>query len=307
MSGARPGGRTPSAAEKKATVVTTAMLRRWPLPHSAEDKNSRGRGLVVGGSVPNPGGALLAARAAMRAGAGKIQLVVPVPVAVPMAVAMPESLVRGAAHDEDGNLSAKAAPVIAEYAGNADATLLGPGMLDPAAASGLVDAVVGELSGTVVMDALALAWLTEDTARGTAIEQFVISPNLAELALTLGEDADAVAEDPARYVLKLARATGAVVTSGGESTFIGSPGGELWRVDEGNPGLGVSGSGDVKAGIVLGLCARGADPVQASVWAAYLHGAVGGRLASRYGPTGYLASELPGEVPQALLEIGPAV
>ena len=102
----------------------------------------------------------------------------------------------------------------------------------------------------------------------------------------------------------LAALTGAVVSSGGASTWIGTPDGRLWRSDDGHPGLGVSGSGDVKAGILLGLCARGAEPVQAAVWAAYLHGTIGGRLASRYGPTGYLASELAAEVPQALLEIG---
>ena len=77
----------------------------------------------------------------------------------------------------------------------------------------------------------------------------------------------------------------------------------LWRAEDGGPGLGVSGSGDVKAGIVLGLCARGADPAQAAVWGAYLHGAIGGRLASRYGPYGYLSRELPAEIPQALLEV----
>ena len=287
-----------------ATVVTAAVLRDWPLPASRGDKDSRGRALIVGGSVPNPGGVLLAARAAMRAGAGKTQLVVPAPVAVALAVALPESLVRGAPCSPEGNLTEEAAAAVAEYADGADATLLGPGMLDVGSAVEVVAGVAHLLSGPVVMDALALAWLTEDPSRGRRFDSLILSPNLAELALTLGEDEQEVAGDPASAVLRLAEATGAVVSSGSTSTFIGTPDGGLWRSDEGNAGLGVAGSGDVKAGITVGLCARGAEPAQAAVWAAHLHGAVGGRLASRFGPTGYLAGELPAEIPQALLEIG---
>lgn len=290
--------------DREVTVVTPGVLREWPLPHGEAGKESRGRALVVGGSVPNPGAALLAARAAMRAGAGKIQLVVPEPVAVPLAVAMPESLTRGGPCSAEGHLLPEAASVVAEYSADADAVLLGPGMLDPVAASRFVAAVAGQLSGTVVMDALALAWLTEDPSRGRQFPHLVLSPNLTELALTLGDDPDAVADDPPAAISRLAEVTGAVVLSGSSSTWIGTRDGRLWRTDEGNPGLGVSGSGDVKAGIVLGLCARGADPLQAAVWASYLHGMIGGRLASRYGATGYLASELPGQIPQALLELG---
>ena len=286
------------------TVVTTAVLRDWPLPDPQDDKESRGRALVIGGSVPNPGGALLAARAAMRSGAGKIQLVVPDPVAIAMAVSMPESMVRGAPCTADGDLAPTSAAIALQYAQRADAILLGPGMLDPHTAAETVGAIGPKLKGTVVMDALALAWLTEDPSRGRQIESLVLSPNLTELALTLGEDEAKVDKDPAAAALRLAEATGAVVTSGGTETYVATPDGSLWRSDEGNPGLGVSGSGDVKAGIMLGLCARGAEPAQAAVWAAHLHGTIGGRLASRLGPTGYLAGELPAELPQALLEIG---
>jgi ADP-dependent NAD(P)H-hydrate dehydratase len=292
------------SAAGSAVVVTAAVLRDWPLPTPRADKDSRGRALIVGGSVPNPGGVLLAARAAMRAGAGKTQVVVPEAVAVALAVAMPESLVRGARATREGNLTSDAASAVHDYADGADAALLGPGMLDVASAIEVVGAVAPLLNGPVVLDALGLAWLTEDLSRGRRFDSLILSPNLSELALTLGEAEEEVSGDPASAVLRLAEATGAVVSSGSTSTFIGTPDGRLWRSDEGNAGLGVAGSGDVKAGITVGLCARGAEPAQAAVWAAHLHGAVGGRLASRLGPTGYLAGELPAEIPRALLEIG---
>lgn len=290
----RPGG----------TVITPAVLRDWPLPGVEGGKESRGRAVVVGGSVQNPGALILAAEASLRAGAGKSQVVAPDPVAVPIGVAVPEALVQGGPVAGSGDLAPGASGFVAELCPEAEAVLIGPGLLDPAGAADLVAACVPHVSSVLVLDALGLAWVTPDPSR---VRDFagrcVLSPNLAELALVLGEDADAVEADQAGATLRLAAATGAVVTSGGTTTWIATPEGALWRAEDGGPGLGVSGSGDVKAGIVLGLCARGADPAQAAVWGAYLHGAIGGRLASRYGPYGYLSRELPAEIPQALLEV----
>ena len=67
--------------------------------------------------------------------------------------------------------------------------------------------------------------------------------------------------------------------------------------------MAVSGSGDVKAGVLLGLLGRGADPVQAATWGAYLHGRAGERLTSVHGRRGFLARELLAEIPRALTEL----
>lgn len=295
MAGTEPGG----------TVITPSVLRDWPLPDIADNKEGRGRAVVVGGSVQNPGAIMLAAEAALRTGAGKAQVVAPDPVAVPIAVRMPEVLVQGGPVNAAGDLDASASNHVAQFASDADATLMGPGLLDPAGAASLVAACVPHVSTVLVLDALGLVWVTEDQSR---LQQFagrcVISPNLTELALILGEDEATVEADEAKYVRKLAKSTGVVVTSGGATTWIATPDGDLWRGEGGGPGLGVSGSGDVKAGIILGLCARGADPAQAAVWGSYLHGSIGDRLASQYGPYGFLSRELPREIPQALLEVG---
>jgi len=89
----------------------------------------------------------------------------------------------------------------------------------------------------------------------------------------------------------------AVVTLKGPETFIASPYGEVFRYDEGDVGLATSGSGDVLAGALVGMLARGATLDQAAVWAVYLHGEAGNRLARRVGPIGFLARELCGEIP----------
>jgi len=68
-------------------------------------------------------------------------------------------------------------------------------------------------------------------------------------------------------------------------------------------GMGASGAGDVKAGVIAGLCVRRAEPLQAGAWATYAHGRAGERLAARVGPTGFLARELLEEIPQVLVEL----
>ena len=208
----RPGG----------TVITPAVLREWPLPGVEGGKESRGRAVVVGGSVQNPGALILAAEASLRAGAGKSQVVAPDPVAVPIGVAMPEALVQGGPVAGSGDLAPGASGFVAELCPEAEAVLIGPGLLDPAGAADLVAACVPHVSTVLVLDALGLAWVTPDPSR---VRDFagrcVLSPNLAELALVLGEDADAVEADQAGATLRLAAATGAVVTSGGTTHCAG--------------------------------------------------------------------------------------
>ena len=110
-------------------TVTPALLREWPLPPPGEDKNSRGSVLVVGGAARTPGAAMLAGLAALRAGAGKLQMAVAEPAAVPLAIAVPEALVAPLPADRaSGSVEAAAADVVRDLAARADVVCLGPGL-----------------------------------------------------------------------------------------------------------------------------------------------------------------------------------
>ena len=85
--------------------------------------------------------------------------------------------------------------------------------------------------------------------------------------------------------------------------MIAAPGGACWRHESGQPGLGTSGSGDVLAGIIAGIAARGVPLVQAAAWGVALHARAGERLSERFGPIGYLASELPAEIPRLMQQL----
>jgi hydroxyethylthiazole kinase-like uncharacterized protein yjeF len=293
-----------SLSGPECTLVTPAVLRDWALPVPTGGKNARGSILVIGGSRETLGAVLLAAEAALRAGAGKLQ-VATVESMAPFAVtALPEALVRGLPESDGGGVRAEAADAVRDLAESADAVLIGPGMVDAEETQGFGDRLLPHLQGPVALDALGLASVTADADCLEHLHaRVVLTPNPTELAIALHTDEQSVADDPAGAVLQLAGRARAAVGLGGATSWVAAPDQRLWRDDSGGAGLGVSGAGDVRAGIVAGLLARGADPVQAAVWAAHLHGRAGERLAATVGRLGFLARELPAQVPAVIDEI----
>jgi hydroxyethylthiazole kinase-like uncharacterized protein yjeF len=293
-----------SRSAPEPTLVTPQVLRRWQLPEPSGGKNARGSILVIGGSAETLGAVLLAAEAAMRAGAGKLQVATVASRAALAATVLPEALVRGLPETEGGAISAAAADEVRELAEGAGAVLIGPGMTDTEETQAFGARLLPHLSGPVALDALALSCVTADEACLHHLDgRVVLTPNPTEIAYALHTDDDEIEADPVAAALDLAGRTRAVVGLGGATSWIATPDGQVWQDESGTAGLGVSGSGDVRAGITGGLLARGADPAQAAVWAAFLHGRAGERLASSIGPLGFLARELPAQVPAALAEI----
>lgn len=282
-------------------MVTAALLRDWPLPEPGSSKDARGAAVVVGGSRSTPGAVILAGESMLRAGGGKLQVATARSTAGQVSLALPEALVRGFPETDDGDVDETACDDVFEMASGASVTLLGPGLLNPEHAADLLDGVVPRLEGPVVIDALGSAYVTR---RPEGLHHLggrgVLTLNPDELAHTLGDRVEDVQDDPVRASAELAARAQSVVLCGGPEKLVLTPDGECFRITEGGPGLGTSGSGDVQAGIVTGLLARGADPVQAAVWGAFLHGAAGDRLAQECGHVGFLAREIAGIVPRLL-------
>ena len=285
----------------EATLVTPQVLREWRLPEPTGGKDARGSVLIVGGSTETLGAVLLAAEAALRSGAGKLQVAVPRSLAPVTSAALPEALVRGLAETGDGAVRADAADRVVDLAHGAAAVLIGPGMVDEEQTRKLVEALLPELRGPLALDALGLAAVTADPTCVHHLDgRVVLTPNPTELALGLHVPE---VDDPAGAAGEMARRAHAVVAAGGATSWVAAPDGRLWRDESGGAGLGVSGAGDVRAGVVGGLLARGAEPAQAAVWAAHLHGRAGERLAAEVGRLGFLARELPAQIPRVLSEV----
>jgi hydroxyethylthiazole kinase-like uncharacterized protein yjeF len=284
-----------------ATPVTEDLLRTMPLPRhrDGEDKNQRGRVLVVAGSVEVPGGALLAGLATLRAGAGKVQIATCRSIAPYLAVTVPEARVIGLQETPAGGISADEAENLTERCSQCDAMVLGPGMMDSGATSLLTTRLLERASaGCFVLDAVALYGLRDcrEALRGHA-GRVVLTPHAGEMATLLGISREEVLADPLAAARRAAAELQAVVAMKGGCTFMATPQGRAWSCDRGNVGLATSGSGDTLAGIIAGLLARGAAPAEATVWGVYLHGEAGARLARSHGRIGFLAHELLAEIP----------
>ena len=286
-------------ASKRPVAVTAALLRRWqiPHPHAAADKEDRGVAMVVGGASEIPGALLLAGVAALRVGAGKLQLAGPRSTASSLGVALPEARVFSLPETGDGFLDRKSAGRAVECAHGADAILVGPGMLNEDAIRSFMDEIIRRIADKpIVIDALALSALRGGRYRFTEDAQAVLTPNVGEMAKITGDTLSTIEADPRGVALTVARDLNAVVVLKGADTIIATPYGEVFRYTEGDIGLATSGSGDVLAGAIVGFLARGATLDQAAVWAVYLHGAAGNRLKRRIGPLGFLARELSDEI-----------
>jgi hydroxyethylthiazole kinase-like uncharacterized protein yjeF len=301
MSARSDGPAGGASAGDPPQVVTPALLRRWPLPATEASKYGRGQVLVVGGARGTPGAAMLAAVASLRAGAGRLTLAVADSVAVAVAVAIPESGVLGLPETPSGSVRGDGAERLAGSVASSDAVLVGPGLDDPEETAGLLRGIAPHVpdGARVVLDAYALGVLpglddVVDRLRG----RLVLTPNTGEAERLLGRELED--EELPDAVAEIARRYGAVVSCYGE---VADPSGRRWQMSTGYAGLATSGSGDVMAGAVCGLLARGADLQQAACWGTHLHAAAGDRLAARVGPTGFLARELLDELPVVLAEL----
>src|ERR671916_160290 len=206
----------PEPQSPDPTPVTPEVLRGWRLPEPSGGKNARGSILVIGGSTETLGAVLLAAEAAMRAGAGKLQVATVASLAPFAATVLPEALVRALPETDGGAISADAADVVRGLAESADAVLIGPGMADKEATEAFGKRLLPHLAGPLALDALGLSCVTADDAclhhlGGRA----VLTPNPTELAHALHVDEEEIEADPAGATAELARRTQAIVGLGG--------------------------------------------------------------------------------------------
>ena len=284
--------------------VDPELLLELPLPHHPDDsdKEERGRLLVVGGSRQLPGAALLAGVAALRAGAGKLQIATAESVSVQIGVAVPEARVIPHRETEEGCIDESAIETIIDWAGKAQAVMIGCGLQHGQPLDLLLDALLACAAGIpLVLDAAVLGSLAP---RADALKAWkggaIVLPHTGEMARLLECDPQQVSADPLAAARRAAERFNVVAVMKGQNSYIVAPDGRAFRFSGGGVGLATSGSGDTLAGLVGGLAARGADPVVAAIWGVYLHGAAGRRLMNEVGRVGFLARELLDIVPRLM-------
>jgi NAD(P)H-hydrate epimerase len=280
--------------------VRALLQRRAPTAH----KGSSGRVVVVAGSPGKIGAARLAARGALRAGAGLVTVATRAAAAAQLEQsALEEMTLRLDETDPAASLASELRGV--------DAFVLGPGLGRDATATRYVNAVLARPE-PVVVDADALHLVKDALADACAVGPRVLTPHPGEAGALLGVTAQDIEADRFGAAQRLADKSGAVVVLKGSRSVIASPGAAPWVCAFGAPVLATGGTGDVLSGI-LAACLVREKPLTAASLAVALH-ALAGEHCARGGlpgaaaatpelDRGVLAHEIADAVPWVVAEL----
>ncbi|GGK08412.1 NAD(P)H-hydrate dehydratase [Luteimonas terricola] len=268
-------GVAPVAWSLRGAALESLLPQRARTAH----KGSAGHVLVAGGNHGMGGAAMLAASAALRAGAGLVSVATRAAHVAPLLSRTPEVMAHAL---EDPT---RMAPLLAM----ADVCAVGPGLGRDAWASGVLKATIAAAHALVV-DADALNLLAASPRHLPAAT--VLTPHPGEAARLLGRTVLEVQRDRIASARALCARYGCVVVLKGAGTVVAAPGAGTWIIDAGNPGMAVGGMGDALTGIIAALRAQGLPAAEAAVVGALQHGVAGDRAAAEGGARGMLPSDL---------------
>lgn len=262
--------------------IQTAEIQAWLKPRPSEcHKGDCGSVGILGGAPGMAGAALLAARAALWLGAGRVyaglldERIGVDPIAPELMLCSPE---RALAIDAPGCI------------------VIGPGLGRSAAAHDWLEQALASAL-PLVIDADALNLIAAEPALGKTLTQrqapSLLTPHPGEAARLLGIDSAEIQADRLGSVRHLTERYPVGIVLKGAGSLIQFPDGPVWRNTTGNPGMAAPGMGDVLAGMIAALCAQGLTMQQAAVAGVHLHGAAGDQaVRSGAGPIGLTAGEV---------------
>ena len=287
--------------------VTTFLLEgldaRGALARRPVDahKGQFGHLLVVAGSRGKTGAAALAARAALRSGAGLVTVASPASQQPIIATLGVEHMTHALSETAAGALAKAALGPIRELASAMDAVALGPGLSLHPEAQALARALVAELPRPMVVDADALSALAGHLEMlSSAPGPRVLTPHPGEMARMLGTTIAEIQSDRIEITRAFAVKHRVWLVLKGARSVIAAPDGRVWINPTGNPGMAKGGSGDVLTGMAGAFLARGLTPAAALQAAVYFHGLAGDLGRVERGEEGLLASDIVEAIPRAL-------
>src|SRR2546421_7987179 len=269
--------------EPEGMLLDADILDRAIAPRRRNfHKGQAGRGGVLGRAAGKVGPAVVAGRAALKCGAGRVYLGLLAPRPPYIDDAQPELMLR------------KPALVLEKEL--VDVLVAGPGMGKAESAGKLLRAALNA-PVPVVLDADALNLIAGSRALAASLAKrkaaTIMTPHPAEAGRLLGTSTAGVQADRVASARAIARRYRSLVVLKGNGSVIAAPDGKFWINSSGNPGMASAGMGDALAGMIAALIAQGAEPLQALLAGVHLHGAAADALvASGVGPAGITASEV---------------
>ncbi len=285
-------------------------LRAFPGRAPAAHKGAFGHVLLVAGSVGKTGAAILSGLGALRTGAGLVTVATAAPAQATVAAGRPELMTEPLPVGADGRLSGDAVSRAIALARACDAVVLGPGLGQDGATRDFVREFVRRVTGPLLVDADGLNALSASPRVPSAVDLLrregptVVTPHPGEMARLDGVTTPEVQRRRLETARAFAVATGAHVVLKGHRTLTADATGRAAVNATGNPGMATGGTGDVLAGIIGALLARGVDAWVASTAGVFLHGLAGDVAVERMGPDALVAGDLIDALPAALERLG---
>jgi hydroxyethylthiazole kinase-like uncharacterized protein yjeF len=281
------------------------IVRHFPARGRETHKGSYGHLLVVAGSVGKTGAAALAARAAMRAGAGLVTVATAASAQPIVASLLLEAMTEPVAETAARTIGLKARARLNDLAAQRDAVALGPGLGLDEETQALARDLVFECARPMVVDADALTALSGHLDRlRSAPAGRCLTPHPGEMARMLGVSIAEVQRDRVAAVRQFATAWQTPLVLKGATSVIGAPDGTVLLNPTGNPGMASGGTGDVLSGVLGAFLARGLEGTTALMAAVYLHGLSGDVAAERVGQESLVASDVIDALPEAFRRVG---
>lgn len=283
-------------------------------PRSREaHKKSAGDVLVIAGSRGMSGAAYLAAKAALRGGAGLVTLACPEGIHLALEIKTTCVMTRGLPETAEGALSKGALQPLLGLTGTRDALAIGPGLGRHRETAELIRHLVQVFLGglepdqgpKLVLDADGLnAFEGQGAALAAVASRAVLTPHPGEFRRLGGKlSSGAESEEREAALRSFVEETRVCTLLKGAGTLVCAPGPEglvVYRNETGNPGMATAGSGDVLTGLIAALLAQGLDPFPAACLGAWIHGRAGDLGARRFGQPSLIASDLLGELPAVI-------
>ncbi len=284
------------AAETPFCYVGAKQVKKIVKPRSKFDhKGTFGHALIVSGSYGKIGAAVLASRAALRAGVGLLTTCVPRCGYSILQTAVPEAMALPATHD---TMLADCPPDLDSY----NALGIGPGIGQAKETAAVLGEILEKFGKPTVIDADALNILANNSAMLHLVPQgSILTPHPKEFERLVGKWANDF--DRLERQRQLAAKLKSVVVLKGANTSIATPAGKVFFNSTGNPGMATGGTGDVLTGILTGLLAQHYPPEDAAILGVFLHGLAGDHAAYENGMNSLVASDLPEFLPAAYRQI----
>jgi len=277
--------------------IAPLLRRRKRISH----KGDYGHILVLACSYGMIGAGCMAARAALRCGAGLVTIGAPESLYNALAPQLLETMIVPLPETENLSLSPDALPVLEKIIAGFDAVLIGPGLSRHPETIEFAQEFIRKNTRPVVIDADALNAVSEDmSVLESNNPHMILTPHIGEFSRLTGMKKEEIMPNRFTAAFDFARTHKVTLVLKGCNSIVTDGKNGIWLNSTGNPGMATAGMGDVLSGIIASVAGQGHAPLDAARTGVYLHGLAGDRAADELGETGMISSDVISRIPSAI-------